>query len=147
MSNFWHLEIIIEKALTLNFEMNTTEVSCDWANSTFLPFQQNAVKKLELFRNDSQIFIPIQSTARMALRYVIGFTRARTQVRSLPETHLSNIFFCTNFSSEFWLAVFKTTFSWKSAFTQAPGSILIRDTLVAYICFFLLELTLVLIFG
>ena len=30
-SKFSRIEIIIEKPLILNFEMNTTEVSCDWS--------------------------------------------------------------------------------------------------------------------
>ena len=39
--------------------MNTTDISCDLAQSTFVPFYQNAIKKLELFRNDSPTIIPL----------------------------------------------------------------------------------------
>ena len=52
ISNFWHIENLIEKAFILFFEMNTTEVSCNRVDSTFAPFYQNAIKKLELFCND-----------------------------------------------------------------------------------------------
>ena len=39
------------------FEMNTTEVICDPADSTFVPFQQNTIKKFEWFLNNSPTII------------------------------------------------------------------------------------------
>ena len=59
-SNFWRSEDI-EKALK--------KISCDRVNSTFVPFWENAIEKLELFCNNYPTFIPFQSPARLAQSY------------------------------------------------------------------------------
>ena len=68
------------------------EVSCDRADSTFAPSQQNAIKKLKLFLNNSPTTVTLQLSARLVQSYVIGFTSLRPRFDRYP-THTCHNFF------------------------------------------------------
>ena len=97
------------------FKMNMTEVSCDRADPTFAPFQQNDIKKLEVFRNNLQtiVSIPFNSQAGAEACHWL-YTREDPGLILTRDTvvkYLFFFFFGTHFSSDFWITGFKIRLS------------------------------------
>ena len=91
------------------FAMNKIEASCDRADSTFVPSQQNTIKMFKSFLNNSLTTVTIQLSARLVQRYVIGFTCLRPRFDRYPihTCHIFFPFFATHFSADFWKTAFE----------------------------------------